>query len=48
VINFIHNSTTAFVAIPIVALLVLLFNAYRLGKFNKKKKDKNNEKKKDD
>ena len=46
-INYIHNSTTAFIAVPIVALLVLLFNAYRLGKFNKKKKDKTDEQNKD-
>ena len=38
-VNFIHNSTNALIAIPIVALLVLLFNAYKMGKFNKKKKD---------
>ena len=47
-VNFIHNSTNALIAIPIVALLVLLFNAYKMGKFKKKKKDKNHEKKKDD
>ena len=43
-----HQTSLGLIIIPVVFMFVFLFNAYRLGKFNKKKKDKNNEKKKDD